>query len=110
LRSGDVIIEMDHRRVLHEQALRMALAEHCPGEEVDLVVVRNNQVNQMQVRLGQVPEVLPDRPAAASFPERALSARNAPETAATDTSGTLDSEIRQLEERLKELKAQPDRP
>jgi len=110
LRAGDVIIEMDHQPIVHEQALRMGLAEHCPGEEVDLVVVRNSQVNQMQVRLGQVPEVLPDRPAAARFPQRALSARNSPETDATDTSAALESEIRQLEERLEQLKAQPDRP
>jgi serine protease Do len=107
LRSGDVIIEIDHQPVVHEQGLRMALAEHCPGEEVNLVVVRNSQISQMQVRLGQVPEVLPDRPAAASFPQSALSSRNIP---ATDTSGSLESEIRLLEQRLQQLKAEPDGP
>jgi S1-C subfamily serine protease len=101
LRAGDIIIEIDERSMPHEQSLRQTLAERCPGEEVRVSVVRNHAVNQFKVRLGQAPEILPERPAAKSalFLDAASS-----QTGASRERQAVEDQIRQLEERLEALK------
>ena len=65
LQAGDVIVEMAGKPIQHEDALRATLAEHCPGEEVTLSVVRQRTLRQFHAVLGQLPDVLPSRPAVA---------------------------------------------
>ena len=107
LRSGDIIIELDARSIMHEQTLRRLLAEHCPGEEVELVIVREQQVSTVTVRLGRVPELLPERPAVPSYSVQSLAAGR---SGAGPDSALLDSQIHLLEQRLADLKRQLDRP
>jgi hypothetical protein len=92
---------------MHEQTLRRLLAEHCPGEEVELVIVREQQVSTVTVRLGRVPELLPERPAVPSYSVQSLAAGR---SGAGLDSALLDSQIHLLEQRLAELKRQLDRP
>lgn len=107
LQSGDVIVELAGRTIVHEEALRLALTEHCPGEEVTMSVVRNQRVLRLPVVLGQLPEVLPSRPA---VPPVSGSADLSASIQAASARPELESEIRKLEERLAELKAQGERP
>jgi C-terminal processing protease CtpA/Prc len=105
LRAGDIIIELDDRPMLHEQILRQTLSEHCPGEEVRVSVVRNHVVNQFVVRLGQVPEILPERPAAKSA--HFFEATSSQVTVGRDRQA-VEHQIRLLEERLEALKRKLD--
>jgi serine protease Do len=108
LQSGDVILELAGRTVMHEEALRMALAEHCPGEEVTLAILRNQRMQYLKVVLGQLPEVLPSRPAVPPDPGTSNLTASMQNVAAHRPE--LESEIRKLEERLAELKSQVERP
>lgn len=107
LQSGDVILELGGQSILHEETLRLALAEHCPGEEVTLTILRNQRTHHLKVVLGQLPDVLPSRPAAPPLPAEAGSAEVQP--AASRTTG-VESEIQRLEEQLAALKSQVKRP
>jgi S1-C subfamily serine protease len=107
LRPGDVILELDHRPMLNEQALKQVLAEQCPGEEVQLSVVRNQQVHQFVVQLGTMPELLPARPAApATYMASGASGSAAP----SDSARALEAQIRLLESQLESLKSELDAP
>lgn len=105
LRAGDVIVEIDRRPMRHEEDLRRVLAEHCPGEEVDISLVRQKALHNVRVTLGQLPELMPDRPS--SPPALSLEA-----TAGVAHRQTGDGEflerIRMLEEQLAELKRRLD--
>jgi serine protease Do len=104
MRAGDVILELDHRPMRHEADLRRVLSEHCPGEQVNVALLRQQQMLQMQITLGQLPELLPDRPQAPSFPgPRADRAAPAP-----GSKGDLSEQVRALEEQLAELKRRLD--
>jgi S1-C subfamily serine protease len=106
LQSGDVLIEVAGRPVPHEEALRMTLADHCPGEEVTLSVIRNRKLYQLSAVLGQLPEILPLRPAVPPTQQTSFS------TAAgtSPVQPAVEDEIRRLEERITELKSQGKRP
>lgn len=108
VQSGDVIVELAGRMIAHEEALRLVLAEHCPGEEVTLAVLRSQKMQHLRVVLGQLPEVLPSRPAVSPSPG------SPPWSASVQTAAAsrpqLESEIRKLEERLAKLKSQVERP
>ena len=105
LRPGDVIVEMDNRPMRHEEDLRRILAEHCPGEEVDISLVRQRALHNVRVTLGQLPELLPDRPS--SPPALSM---EAPVGAARREAGDVDllGRIRLLEEQLAELQRRLD--
>lgn len=105
LRAGDVIVEMDNRPMRHEEDLRRILAEHCPGEQVDISVVRQQELHRLRVTLGQLPEVLPDRPQ--SPPVLSLEAV-APAAGRKATDEELSKKIQQIEEQLAELKRRLD--
>lgn len=105
LQSGDVLVEVAGRPVSHEETLRMILADHCPGEEVGLTVIRSRRIHQFSAVLGQLPQVLPARPAVPA----AQNAGGLP-TAANVSQTAADDEIRRLEEQLTELKTKGKRP
>jgi len=106
LRAGDVIVELDHRPMRHEEDLRRTLAEHCPGEEVAIALVRQRELHNVRLTLGQLPEVLPERPLSPPTLHPGT-----PETAAApqkDDLPGLSERIRQLEEQLADLKRNLD--
>jgi len=105
LLSGDVLVEVAGRPVPDEEALRMTLADHCPGEEVGLTVIRSRRVHQLSAVLGQLPQVLPTRPAVPASLEA-----DAFPTAASASQPTVDAEIRRLEEQISALKTKGKRP
>lgn len=105
LQSGDVLLEVAGRPVAHEEALRMILADHCPGEEVSLTVIRSRRIQQLTAVLGLLPQVLPTRPAVPPAMEADVSA-----SAASVSQPSVDEEIRRLEEQLTALKTKGKRP
>lgn len=105
LRAGDVIVEMGNRPMRHEEDLRRILAEHCPGEEVDIAVVRQQELRRIRVTLGQLPEVLPEFPQ--SPPVLSLEAASSRPPGEANA-GELTERIRVLEEQLAELKRRLD--
>ena len=56
LRVGDVILEVDGRRITPGRSLADLIARYRPGDEVRLTVRRGNETLQVTVRLGEHPE------------------------------------------------------
>jgi len=78
LQQGDVVTAIDRQPVADAQALRVALADHTPGETVQLGVRRGAEQLTLDVRLTPPSESLPDvlppasgvrRPAGVERPE-----------------------------------------
>lgn len=107
LQPGDIIIEMDRKAMLHERALRQVLAEHCPGETLDLVLVRDRQMSQVSVVLGMMPEVLPSRP---DIQPASAYTSASPGVVRVSTHEEIQAEIKYLSMRLEELKRRMEAP
>ena len=107
LQPGDIIIEMDRRPMLHERALRKVLSEHCPGEKLELVLVRDRQMSQISVVLGMMPEVLPRTPSAQPASAYAPAVEH---SALSASQGEMEAEILYLGQRLEELKRRLESP
>lgn len=107
LQAGDIIVEMDRRAMLHERLLRQVLAEHCPGETVDLVLVRDRKMSKVSVVLGMMPEMLPLNPAVQPTSTYMAASLNVVSAA---TPGEIQAEILYIEKRLEELKRRLEAP
>jgi S1-C subfamily serine protease len=53
--GGDLIVALDGRRVSSLEELRDALADHKPGEKVELQIYRGNDRRTIEVTLGRQP-------------------------------------------------------
>jgi len=107
LRVGDVIIRMGDSPMRNERDLRSLLSARCPGEEVELELIRNRNLNRVNVELGQAPDVLPEQP----WVQPRLEPRKAlPPFESTVDTNAVRQEIQDLEERLDALKRQFDSP
>jgi S1-C subfamily serine protease len=53
IKAGDLVIEFAGRPVTNLQTYSDALYSHKPGDEVDIVVLRNGARLQLRVRLGR---------------------------------------------------------
>jgi len=78
LQPGDIVTTIDQQPAADAQALRVALAEHKPGDTVKLGVRRGAEQLSLEVRLTPQPEALPEalppasaarQPAGADRPE-----------------------------------------
>ena len=69
LRRGDVITALGDTEVTNIPRLKAALAEQEPGDRVTLTVLRNDEVNTLEVTLGERPEPLQPRKPKGPFPE-----------------------------------------
>lgn len=105
LQSGDILVEVAGRPVPHEEALRMTLADHCPGEQVSLTVIRQRRLHEFNAVLGTLPQVLPARPGVPPIREA-----GGAQAASMQSASAVDAEIRRLEEQLTELKSKGKRP
>lgn len=74
LQPGDVVTTIDQQPVADAQALRVALAEHKPGDSVRLGVRRGAEQLTLEVRLTPQPETLPDALPLASSARQAAGA------------------------------------
>lgn len=105
LRTGDVLVGLDDIPLRSDQDLRRTLASRCPGEQVQLTVVRNQKLNHLNVQLGQAPELLPAEPGAAPAFEYQVTA---PKPVKPTDSASLRRQIHELERQLEALKSQLD--
>ena len=55
LLAGDVITAVDGKTVGYSGQLQQRIAEHRPGERVTLTIYRNQEVRELDVRLGEAP-------------------------------------------------------
>jgi serine protease Do len=55
VRSGDVIVAVDGKKVGYSQQLQSRIAEHRPGDRVTLTVYRDKRSRELEVRLGEAP-------------------------------------------------------
>jgi S1-C subfamily serine protease len=53
LRAGDVVVELGGKAVTDLQTYSDALYSHQPGDEVEIVVLRNAERVKLRVRLGR---------------------------------------------------------
>jgi S1-C subfamily serine protease len=53
LKAGDIVVELGGKGVTDLQTYSDALYAHKPGDEVELVVIRQNQRVTVRVRLGK---------------------------------------------------------
>jgi peptidase M28-like protein/PDZ domain-containing protein len=53
LKAGDVVVQLDGKDVTDLQSYSDALYSHQPGDEVDIVVVRNGERLKLRARLGR---------------------------------------------------------
>ncbi len=51
--TADLIVAVDHKRVMTLEELLTEIEKHKPGEVVRMTVVRDGQPMDIQVRLGQ---------------------------------------------------------
>jgi S1-C subfamily serine protease len=104
LQAGDVIIELADRPILHEESLRLALAEHCPGEVVALTVVRQKRTNRMSVIRGPqcrpCKALLPGPPP--SRPPRPSNAPTSKPKSVNSKSGSKNSNRRCVDPRIRD--------
>ena len=57
--GGDVIVAVDGQEVVAESDLAQAISEHGPGDTVILEVLRDGEVQELEVELGERPEQTP---------------------------------------------------
>jgi S1-C subfamily serine protease len=57
--GGDVILEVDGRKVVGPEDLARLISAHRPGEEVTLTVLRGDEVDEVEVTLGRRPDSVP---------------------------------------------------
>ncbi len=57
--GGDVILEVDGRKVVEAEDLSRLISAHRPGEEVTLTVLRNGERDEVEVTLGRRPDSVP---------------------------------------------------
>jgi S1-C subfamily serine protease len=57
--GGDVIVSVDGQKVVAESDLAQAIADKSPGDTVTLEVVRDGQVEEVEVELGERPTRVP---------------------------------------------------
>jgi len=62
LREGDIITEVDGRKVTFERPLDERITRYAPGDRIELTVLRNGEEYDVSVRLGVRPEELPGSP------------------------------------------------
>ena len=55
LKTGDIIKKVDESDVTRRNSLGILLAEHVPGEEVTLTILRDGQEQTVKVTLGSLP-------------------------------------------------------
>ncbi|MEZ6013987.1 MAG: trypsin-like peptidase domain-containing protein [Planctomycetota bacterium] len=55
LQRGDVIQEIAGRRIETVEALRFTVAEHAPGSQIDVELLRNGKTRNVAVTLGRAP-------------------------------------------------------
>jgi serine protease Do len=56
LKRGDVIVEVDGKRIKNTLELRNTIAETSPGTTVDLSVIRDGKTKRIGVELGELPD------------------------------------------------------
>jgi serine protease Do len=54
LREGDVIVEMNNKKVDDSRGLRLAIAQAAPSSTADFKVMREGQLKNLRVNLGQL--------------------------------------------------------
>lgn len=74
IRQGDVIVSLDGQPVERVPTLQYRVAQHEPGDRVEVRLYRNREPRTLQVRLGEAPinEVAEQSPAPASTVEGRL--------------------------------------
>jgi len=66
LQMGDIIVEVEGKKVPNVQQLRWTIASYPPGKTVSLKVFRDGEMMDVDVRLGELPG---ERPTASRGPE-----------------------------------------
>jgi serine protease Do len=59
LKEQDVVLEIDGRKVVDDNDFRLRVAEHNPGDKVNLKIIRNGNIKNITVTLTERPD---DRP------------------------------------------------
>jgi S1-C subfamily serine protease len=57
--GGDVIVSVDGQEIVSESDLAEAVSEHAPGDTVSLEVLRDGNVEELEIELGERPEQTP---------------------------------------------------
>jgi S1-C subfamily serine protease len=57
--GGDVIVAVDGQEIVEEADLAEAVSEHAPGDTVVVEVLRDGEVEELEVELGERPEQAP---------------------------------------------------
>lgn len=55
LRAGDVVVEMNGRKVNDSRHLRLMVGQHSPGTKITLKVIRDGKDQVFEVKLGEAP-------------------------------------------------------
>ncbi len=71
LKEEDVVVGVDGETVKDSWALQQAVANHRPGEDLKLDVVRNHKRETVVVRLAETPASFASAPSAESAPDKA---------------------------------------
>jgi serine protease Do len=53
LKAGDIVVQLDGKDVTDLQSYSDALYSHQPGDEVDIVVLRNGERVKLRAKLGR---------------------------------------------------------
>jgi S1-C subfamily serine protease len=101
LRAGDVLIELCGSPIRNEADLRRTLANRCPGEVVELALVRDQKMTRTHVQLAQVSERLPAMPH--TLPTTTRRGVPANSFGGVRDSLTLAERVQLLEQRIEEL-------
>jgi S1-C subfamily serine protease len=57
--GGDVIVSVDGQEIVAESDLAEAISEHAPGDTVTLEVLRDGNLEELEIELGERPEQTP---------------------------------------------------
>ena len=57
--GGDVIVSVDGQEIVAESDLAEAVSEHAPGDSVAVEVLRDGDVEELEIELGERPEQTP---------------------------------------------------
>ena len=56
IKNGDVIVEIDGSKVASVEDVASEVRKHSPGDQIDVVVVRNGQKQTIKVTLSDRPQ------------------------------------------------------
>jgi serine protease Do len=62
LKPGDIVIELDGKKVTDSRQLQLMIAEKPPGSKVTIKIVRDGREQTVTVQLGESPTQLASQP------------------------------------------------